>query len=142
MLPLRYAQRWRLASGILLLLVLGAAIMPAMWDWVDRASLLSWLHNLDKWTHTLTFAVLSLWFAGQYKTAAYWRIAAGLLGFGVLIEVCQRAVGYRSAEWMDIGADVVGIFAGLTIALLGAGGWCQAVEARIARRRTRGNDLG
>ena len=142
MLPLRYAHRWRLASGFLLLLVLAAALMPAMWDWVDARSLLSWLDNLDKWTHMLTFAFLTLWFTGQYRAAAYWRIAVGLLGFGALIEVIQRFVGYRSAEWMDLGADAIGIAAGLTIALLGVGGWCQVVEARLEGRQSRGGDIG
>ena len=50
------------------------------------------------------------------------------IGFGILIELCQRAVGYRSAEWLDIGADVVGVVVGLLIGLAGAGGWSQRFE--------------
>ena len=52
------------------------------------------------------------------------------LGFGVLIELCQRMVGYRSAEWLDIGADVGGIAIGLAIGLAGVGGWSQRFENR------------
>jgi hypothetical protein len=55
-------------------------------------------------------------------------IAAGLVGFGILIELCQRLVGYRSAEWLDIGADVIGVAIGLLIGLAGAGGWSQRFE--------------
>ncbi len=62
------------------------------------------------------------------------RIAAGLVGFGVLIEICQRAVGYRSGEWLDVGADVIGIVIGLTIGLAGAGGWTQRFESRYLAR--------
>ena len=82
----------------------------------------------------LAFAFLAVWFAGQYRRSAYWRIAAGLIGFGVLIEICQRAVGYRSAEWLDIGADVAGIVIGLAIGLAGAGGWCERFEKRFLAR--------
>ena len=37
-------------------------------------------------------------------------------------------VGYRSAEWLDIGADVIGVAIGLLISLAGAGGWSQRFE--------------
>ena len=128
MLPLRYALRWQAASAALLLAVLAGAMMPAIWLWPDRALISDWLDNLDKWAHMLTFAFLAVWFAGQYTRRSYWRIAAGLASFGILIELCQRLVGYRSAEWLDIGADVFGILIGLLIGLAGAGGWSQRFE--------------
>jgi VanZ family protein len=113
--------------------------MPAIWFWPDRVRMVDWLTNLDKWAHMLTFAFLAVWFAGQYTRRSYWRIAAGLVGFGILIELCQRLVGYRSAEWLDIGADVFGIFIGLLIGLAGAGGWSQRFENRYLAR---GADAG
>ena len=128
MLPLRYAPRWRAASAVLLLLVLAGAMMPAIWLWPDRARIGDWLQHLDKWAHVLAFAFLAVWFAGQYHRGAYWRIAIGLVAYGILIELCQRAVGYRSAEWLDLAADVIGIATGLVIGLAGAGGWCQRFE--------------
>lgn len=131
MLPLRYAPWWRIASGILLLLVLAAAIMPAIWFWPDRRELVSWIGEIDKWAHLLVFAFLAVWFAGQYRPRSYWRIALGLLAFGIFIELCQRLVGYRSAEWLDVAADMAGIIAGLLIAAMGLGGWCQRFEARF-----------
>jgi VanZ family protein len=131
MLELRYAPRWRAASVVLLLLVLGAAVMPAIWLWPDRRELASWFGQIDKVTHVLAFAFLAVWFAGQYRPRSYWRIALGLLAFGVFIEVCQRLVGYRSAEWLDVAADILGIIVGLLIAAAGLGGWCQRFEARF-----------
>ena len=128
MLPLRYALHWQAASTMLLLVVLAGALMPAVWLWPDEVRIEDWLDHLDKWAHLLTFAFLAVWFAGQYRRDAYWRIAAGLLGFGILIELCQRTVGYRSAEWLDLGADVAGIVLGLVIGLAGAGGWSQRFE--------------
>ena len=128
MLPLQYAGRWQAVSALLLLVVLAGAVMPAIWFWPDRVRIVSWLGHVDKWAHVLTFAFLTVWFAGQYRRGSYWRVAAGLAGFGILIELCQRFVGYRSAEWLDIGADVIGIVIGLLIALAGAGGWSQRFE--------------
>ena len=119
MLPLRYAPWWRTASAFLLILVLAAAVMPAVWFWPDRGRILTWFGEIDKWAHTIVFAFLAVWFAGQYRSRSWWRIALGLLMFGVLIEVCQRMVGYRSAEWLDVAADGGGIIVGLLIAAAG-----------------------
>lgn len=136
MLPLHYARRWRIASAALLTLVLAVTIMPVVWLWPDRARMVLWIEHLDKVAHAGTFAILALWFAGQYRRRSYWRIAVGLLAFGALIEICQRFVGYRAAEWPDLGADAIGIIVGLTIATAGAGGWCQLIEAWYIRRRS------
>ena len=130
MLPLRYAPRWKFASAVLLGLVLAGAIMPAVWFWSDRGKIISWLGDMDKWVHAIVFLCLAVWFSGQYRPRSYWKIALGLLMFGVLIEVCQRMVGYRSAEWLDVAADSVGIIAGLALAAGGLGRWCERFEAR------------
>jgi len=135
MLPLRYAPRWRSASIVLLLAVLLAAITPAVWFWPDRLRLVAWLGAFDKWAHAVTFAALAVWFAGQFRPRSYWRIATGLVGFGLLIEVCQRMVGYRTAEWLDVVADATGIIIGLAIASLGFGGWSLRFESWLIRKR-------
>lgn len=135
MLPLQYAPRWRTASILLLLAVLLAAIMPAVWFWPDRVKIVSWLGAFDKWVHAATFAALAVWFAGQYRARSYWRIAIGLLGYGLLIELCQRMVRYRTAEWSDIAADAIGIIIGLTIATYGTGGWSVRFESWLINKR-------
>ena len=136
MLPLRYRGAWRVASAVLLLGVLAATLMPAVWLWPDRGRMLAWFVHVDKWAHGITFVILAVWFAGQYRRADYWRIAVGLLLFGVLIEGCQRLVTYRSAEWFDIVADGAGILLGLVIAGAGLGGWSLRFEDWYRRRRT------
>jgi VanZ family protein len=135
MLPLRYERQWRIAGGILLLGVLAATLMPAVWMWPNKVQMLKLFVEIDKWFHILSFVFLAVWFAGQYRRSDYWRIAAGLLAFGVLIEGCQRLVTYRSAEWYDIVADAAGILVGLGIALAGMGGWSQRFETWLLRRR-------
>lgn len=135
MLPLRFPLGWQVASVILLLLVLAAAIMPSLWFLIDGAPLRFWFASFDKWAHMVTFAFLAVWFAGQYRKQAYWRVALGLFSFGLLIEVCQAFVQYRSSEWLDVAADLAGITVGLIVALAGAGGWALQVEAWYARAR-------
>lgn len=132
MLPLRFVSRWRAASMILLVLVLVATMMPAVWFWPDRDGFITWFVHVDKWLHGLTFVFLAIWFAGQYQPRSYWRIGLGLIAFGVLIEACQRLVTYRSADWLDIAADAAGIAVGLAIALAGLGGWSLWVENRLS----------
>ena len=135
MLPLRFAARWRVASIILLVLVLIGTLMPAVWFWPDRRGFVDWFVNVDKWLHGITFVLLAVWFAGQYRRKSYWRIGIGLLFFGVLIEACQRLVTYRSADWLDIAADAAGITVGLAVAMAGLGGWSLWVESRFEKNR-------
>lgn len=135
MLPLRHARFWRIADLVLLFLVFVSALMPAIWIWKDHGGL-SWLAGADKWLHALTFFVLLIWFSGQYRRRSYWRVAAGLMTFGILIEICQSLVEYRSADWRDVGANTAGIFFGLVIALAGLGGWCLRLEDWYLARTT------
>lgn len=135
MLPLRHARRWQLASAVILLLVLAAALMPVVWFWDDRVKGLSWINSIDKWLHVVTFLALSLWFTGLYRKRSYWKIGLGLLAFGLIIEACQRMVIYRTADWFDVGADAGGIILGLVIGAAGIGGWCLRAEDRLAKRR-------
>ncbi len=138
MLPLRYVLQWRIASGILLLLVLLATLAPVVWLWPDRVRVVNWIRHIDKWAHGASFAVLALWFCGQYAKHAYWRIAIGLVLFGIAIEGCQRLVGYRTADVMDVAANATGIALGLSLGLLGLGGWSQQFEHWYSRRGDRG----
>lgn len=134
MLPLRYGRRWQTASILLLLFVLLAAVMPAVWFWDDKVKVLTWIRWLDKWMHGVTFLALTIWFAGLYRVRSYWRVALGLLLFGLLIEICQKLVGYRTADPFDVAADTAGIAVGLVVAIAGAGGWCLALENRLSKR--------
>lgn len=133
MLPLRHARRWQIAGVAVLLLVLAGALAPAIW-FMQEMRAPGFAHT-DKWVHAITFMVLTVWFAGQYSSKSYWRIAAGLLVFGGIIEVCQRMLTpWRTAEAMDFVADAIGIAAGLLVARAGAGGWSLKVEQWIAAR--------
>ena len=135
MLPLTYTNYWRVAGVLLLFAVLAGAVMPAIWIWPPHVARDVWFGGADKWTHAISFAFLAVWFSGQYRTGSYWRIALGLLAFGLLIELVQRSLSHRTAEWYDVLADVVGIGIGLLVALAGLGGWSQRFEQWLESRR-------
>lgn len=136
MLPLRYARRWQVAGVLVLLSVFAATVMPAVWLWPSTS--VKMLFSADKWLHGVTFAALAMWFSGQYARRSYWRIGLGLLIFGIIIELCQRMLTFRSAELADVGANAAGIVVGLSIALAGFGGWSLRVESWLSRRRQPG----
>ena len=131
MLELRYRVRWQVAGILLLLLALSASMLPEIPFWPDNAQ--APFEFSDKALHVIAFMFLTVWFSGQYARTGYWRLALGLLAFGALIEVLQGMTNYRSAEWLDLYADGVGIALGLLMALLGLGGWSQRIEQRWLR---------
>lgn len=132
MLPLRYARRWRIAGYLLLAMVLAAAMVPP--DWFGFSGSEPLISNFDKWLHGITFTALMLWFSGQYTRNGYWRPGTGLLAFGLLIEIAQRTVSYRTADRMDLMADLAGISLGAAITLAGLGGWCKRFEDGLQNR--------
>ena len=136
MLPLRYTRHWQIAGAFVLLTVFVAAVIPAFWDWPEISY--RTLFAFDKWLHAVTFLVLAVWFSGQYARRAYWRVALGLLAFGIAIELCQRMISYRTADLNDLMANVVGIVLGIGIALAGFGGWSLRIENWLLARRQPG----
>jgi VanZ family protein len=60
-----------------------------------------------------------------------------MLGFGMLIEACQYILRYRTAETLDLVADMIGIVAGLAIASAGAGGWSMRFENWLLAQHAR-----
>ena len=133
MLPLRHKNRWRIAGVVLLILVLAAAMAPAIWLTQHFPTVI--LLSLDTWLHMLTFLCLALWFSGQYQRSSYWRLAIGLTAFGALIELCQGMISYRLADWTDLGADVLGTGLGLAIAVAGTGGWSLRFEQWMEKEK-------
>jgi len=126
MLPLNYPVRWRIAGVLLLLAVMAFAMAPVSNgpDW----------NVSDKWAHGVTFAILAIWYSGQYSRRAYVWVAVGLMTFGALIEYGQSMLTYRTAEFADLTANLLGVLAGITIALVGIGGWSLRVERWLQKR--------
>ena len=131
MLPLSYPARWRIAGITLLVIVLAAAMAPEFWPWMNRGGSVL---QADKWGHALTFALLAVWYSGQYSRRSYGWLIVGLLVFGAFIEICQSLVTYRTAETADFAADALGVFAGIMVAIAGLGGWSLRFERWLKQR--------
>lgn len=133
MLPLRYSHRWRIGGIVLLALVLAGTLLPAISAWPHRT--VRFLLGFDKWIHAFMFLFLTLWYSGQYARPAYWRIGAGLIVFGGVIELIQRTLPFRSGDPADMAANVAGIVAGFVLAFAGVGGWSVRVERWLEARQ-------
>lgn len=98
---------WRVVLWLLLMVVSWLAFTPDP----PAGATLGW----DKLNHASAFAALALCVVRAHAAPA-WRIAASLLGYGVLIEIVQTFVPGRSGEAADLLADAVGMAAGLLLA--------------------------
>ena len=81
----------------------------------------------DKINHLLAFATLGLLGSAAYPKRLV-AVLAGLMGYGVLIEVLQSFTATRHAEWADLLADGTGLCLGALFAAV--------VTRRIARQST------
>ena len=63
----------------------------------------------DKALHFLGFFVMSLCAQLAHPTARFTLLALGLISFGLLIELIQAYLPYRSFSWWDLAADAAGI---------------------------------
>ena len=100
MLQRRKYFRWAFAACLAVVMVL--ALMP-----VGPMPSIGW----DKANHALAFAVLAMLGRTAYPQQGA-RIWLGLLAYGGLIELLQGLTDYRSADWLDVVADGVGLFIG------------------------------
>lgn len=98
---------WRGALGALLLLVSVLAFSPGLPE-PD-------VGHVDKLHHAVAFLTLAASACFAYP-GARGRALLALLGYGMLIELVQLFIPYRSAEWNDVAADAVGIALGAMLA--------------------------
>ncbi|WP_257296886.1 hypothetical protein [Endozoicomonas sp. YOMI1] len=93
---------WQILSFFALAFALFMSLIPGKWDPTRFIN--------DKVKHTLTFMVLFLLIDLAFPTAGVcWWKPAGLMAFGVFIELCQQMTRYRRFSFGDIIANGVGI---------------------------------
>jgi VanZ family protein len=113
--------------GIALLLVITAlSLLPVRGPDLD-------LPNADKLNHAVAYIVLMIYF-GQLVGANRRRramVVAGLVGYGITIELLQALMPPRSAELADLAANATGIVIGLLLLRTPAGGLLIAIERRF-----------
>lgn len=74
----------------------------------------------DKLMHFVAFAILGVGaFLSWPRQPFFPRIALALAAYGATIEVVQFFLPWRSAEWLDLAADVAGVVVcGLMLTLI------------------------
>lgn len=97
----------KLLTLIALIVVSYLAIQPSLIPMVDQAN--------DKVKHVLAFATLAGGLS-LFWGFRWWCVAAGLLLYGIGIEVAQSFIPGRFASVWDVVADCVGIALGLLVA--------------------------
>lgn len=124
MQELRYTGWW-LAGGIaLVLLVVTGTLAPA-------ASLPA-AGISDKVEHFAGYFALALWFAGLVHRYRYLLVGSALVALGGLLEIGQAAMNVgRSADWLDMWANTLGVALGLALAYAGLGSWMRTVERSL-----------
>jgi VanZ family protein len=127
MLPLAHAPAWLVAS---LLLVAGVVYGSLALIGPD----LPLPRNVDKLEHFVVYAALALWFTGLVRRRHYWTVVLGLAALGVTLEYLQFAMHHgRTGDPWDMAANLLGIAAGVTLAVTRTGGWAPKVEAWLSR---------
>jgi VanZ family protein len=125
MLPLRHRRLWIALSAVLLAAVVFASLQPNLGPRVPA--------NVDKIEHLVAYVALAVWFTGLVVRDRYWTVAVGLLAFGAAIEVLQGLMNIgRSAEWLDMLANTLGIGVGFVIATWVTGGWSRRFESWLS----------
>lgn len=94
----------------LLLAILVLSLLPAP----DTLKLLSWQ---DKIEHFMLFAGLT-WLGLLAWQSRPWSVAAGILVYGVAMELAQSLTAYRVGDFGDWIADAIGVAAALGVVLV------------------------
>jgi VanZ family protein len=102
---LKFIKIWYLLGGLLLLMVGTVSLMPVPDVGVN-----------DKVSHLATYFFLGGWFSllAANRAALGWTIA-GLIAYGILLELLQSMTAYRYAEWGDVLANASGTLAGILL---------------------------
>ena len=68
----------------------------------------------DKIGHFIAYAMLSAWFSLIVKQQkSLWLIFIGLISYGILLEILQSLISYRSGDLTDAVANSLGVTTGL-----------------------------
>ena len=120
---LRLLAVWYRLGALMLLVVGVASLLPAPDIGVN-----------DKLSHSLVYIVLAAWFGllADSRIALLWT-GAGLLAYGILIEMLQWMTSFRFAEAADVLANLIGIAIGLLVYFTPLRRVLAAVDRLLAR---------
>lgn len=105
----RLMCRWLAVGWLMVALVFAGSLMPGP-PTLDMA-------QGDKLQHAGAYLVLMFWFAQVYRgTVPRMRTIAALIGMGIAIELLQGLTTWRSADALDVVANVSGVLLGWLVA--------------------------
>jgi VanZ family protein len=121
---LRYWRLWMMCGLFLALVITWLSLMPV--EQLPEVKL------SDKVEHILAYVALAFWFGSLTTRRNLGWVAVILMGYGVLIELLQEWMQWgRQGDVYDLGADVLGIAAGLLLVLTPLGRWARWLESQL-----------
>jgi glycopeptide antibiotics resistance protein len=118
---LRYAALWFAGAMLLFMIMLTIGLSARLMDAVD--------HITDDWVvHILGFMVITIAFCGPLQQRFRNKVFIGALVFGVLIEIVQLMIPYRTASLIDMSANLLGLALGWLYLRSKYGDWCLGLE--------------
>jgi VanZ family protein len=126
-----YRKTWLAAGWLLIFLIAYVSLIPS------PPSPMRFLHA-DKLEHLITYALLMGWFCQIYATR--WQrlwLALACIAYGGIIELLQGWSGYRSADWMDLLADSLGVALGWLLSTTSLQHLLTRLDARLASHHDR-----
>lgn len=105
--PLKRRSLWLAGGWLLVCAVIALSLWPRMPS-VDIG-----LPHLDKIGHASAYAALMAWFGFIYQRHSHAIIFGLLILMGFALEGAQYVLGYRYFDLLDVGANALGIIAGL-----------------------------
>lgn len=120
---LKLKNIWYLLGGLMLLMVGAVSLMPVPDVGVN-----------DKFSHLVTYFLLAGWFSllATNRVTLGW-IIAGLLAYGMLLELLQGMTAHRYAEWADVLANASGAIAGVLLYFSPLPRLLMYVDGKLAR---------
>lgn len=125
----RHLRLWWSLGFALLALITALSLLPIRGPDLD-------LPNSDKLNHALAYSVLMLYF-GQLVGGGWRRrlaVAAGLLAYGIVIELLQSQLPPRTAELADLAANIGGMAIGALLLPTALGRLLLTVDGRLPGR--------
>lgn len=125
---LRWLPAWRVLGGfgIVLTIVLSLVQLPDTGIDIEQG---------DKYGHALAYLALTLWYGQLCATRRALAVRAlAFIALGGAIELAQGLTDYRSCDWRDFLADLLGVALGFALARTRFGAMLAWFEARFVRQ--------
>jgi VanZ family protein len=125
---LRYAWLWWVIGYVLVAWTINDSLEAHPPDFGPITS--------DKVLHFTGYFLLTTWFGGVARSSRYWLVGLGLAALGGSMEILQGLMhNGRTADWLDMLANTLGICSGLLVAWLGLGRWMIWVERLLGLQK-------